>query len=305
MCSHYIKLDALWHLKKRKNIKPRWLPSSFWGSTEFLSHIKAVLRHSSRMPKGACVSFPVTIMRECFERFKHIAFPCLELLAWNPCSLWRPPRTTCCMHLAYGKHDGQLLVLAALLIHHSIVWVLSVLTVYLCLHSFSYEDTRHWPGREPTLLHRTELCPNCPFLYDSYQGLGLQVSFWKCTSIHSSTYSAQKDTALWCPLQELNPIKSDCSIESVSISLGFSLNSSWSNRHVSSFLHDVCVCYWELTEGLTYAKHVLCHWGTYPLFLITFLFQNTISLSFPGWFRTFDPPASVFWATRVSATCHS
>lgn len=179
-----------------------------------------------------------------------------------------------------------------------------MLTVYLYLHFFSYEDTRHWPGREPTLLHRTELCPNCLFLYDSYQGLGLQVSFWTCTSIHSSTYSAQKDTALWCPLQELNPIKSDCLVESVSTSLGFSLNSSWSNS-VSSFLHDVCVCYWELTEGLTHAKHVLCHWGTYPFFLLTFLFQNAISLSFPGWFRTFDLPASVFWATRVSATCHS
>lgn len=35
------------------------------------------------------------------------------------------------MHLAYGKHDGQLLVLAALLTHHPIVWVLSVLTVSL------------------------------------------------------------------------------------------------------------------------------------------------------------------------------
>lgn len=125
------------------------------------------------------------------------------------------------MPLAYGRHDGQLLVLAALLTHHPIVWVLSVFTVCLCLHSFFYEDTRYWPGREPTLLHRTELCPKCPFLYDSYQGLGLQASFWKCTSIHSSTCSAQ-DTTLWCPLQELNPIKSDCLVESMSISLGFS-----------------------------------------------------------------------------------
>lgn len=130
------------------------------------------------MPKGACVSFPATIMTECFARFKHITFPCLELLAWNPCCLWRPPRTTCCMPLAYGRHGGQLLVLAALLTHHPIVWVLSVLTVYLCLHSFSYEDTRHWPGREPTLLHRTGLCPKCPFPHDAYQGC-------KCLSGHA------------------------------------------------------------------------------------------------------------------------
>lgn len=189
MCSHYIKTRCT--LTFEKKIKPRWLLSSLWGSTGFLSHIKAVLRHSSRMPKRACVSFPTTIMTKRFERFKHITFPCLELLAWIPCSLWRPPRTTCCMPLAYSRHGGQLLVLAALLTHHPIVWVLPVLTVYLCLHSFSSEDTRHWPGREPTLLHRTELCAKCPFPYDSYryQGLGLQASYWKCTSIHSSTYS--------------------------------------------------------------------------------------------------------------------
>lgn len=124
-CSHYIRTRyTLTFGGKKSNQEDSQAPSGVP-----LSFLVISRRHSSRMPKGACVSFPTTIMAERFEQFKHIAFPRLELLAWNPCSLWRPPRTTCCMPLAYSRHGGQLLVLAALLTHHPIVWVLPVLTV--------------------------------------------------------------------------------------------------------------------------------------------------------------------------------
>lgn len=62
------------------------------------------------------------------------------------------------MSVAYGRYGGQLLVQ---------VVVLPVLTVCLCLHSFSCEDTRHWPSREPTLVHRTELCLKCLFPHEA------------------------------------------------------------------------------------------------------------------------------------------
>lgn len=137
------------------------------------------------------------------------------------------------MHVAYGRHSGQLLVLVSLQTHHPIVWVFPMLTVCLCLYSFSYEDTRHWSVREPPLLHRAKLHLQCLFPHEAlshrYQGLGLHVSFWKRISPHSSCV-VRRTFPLGCYSQEPNPIKSRLS---ASTSSGFSL-----------YLKSSCIFFW-------------------------------------------------------------